>query len=394
MILIKDFFCMILCAIGAYYFASSEAWVNISASGVLGSSGESALSAKHVAVGIVFALLALGSIAKVTKSKHGQYALWTVTGLAALFSSILTITGVSIDYAANDHSGKIQGARQDSNLANVKMWERERRELLSGLDDLKSECKKDHYFGPCQRNQARISELSDKIEAANTDSMQSIMTEQVDISEAVFQKAGIPGLWVERALIYLRGIVAPILISVLMFGFWTFFENVWGEYRRSHKAKKPRGSGAPSRPTPKKEARKTVPEEKPNLKKVIDNTVPKKTNDSNRTSPKPRGSRDRSGTPSGTVTAKVQLPKDLQKRVRDDEVRFLLVEYLVLTGKVPKPTNRAIRALGIGDAYAKQYIERMENRGNIKRHGQGKANTVVESRRIHKEIDRFERLIA
>lgn len=49
------------------------------------------------------------------EKRSAQLGLWTVVGVAAVFSGVLTIQAVAIDYAANDHYGSIGRATRSEN---------------------------------------------------------------------------------------------------------------------------------------------------------------------------------------------------------------------------------------------------------------------------------------
>jgi len=231
----RNVICMLLCGAGVAYLTASDAFINMSASSVIGSSPESMKSARYVAVGVTIGLLALGSIASVLKCKISQGGLWAITSLAALFSAVLTVQAVSVDYAANDHSGSIQSERRRANNNKIDQYQDE----LERLNRKMKECERDRYFAPCRLTERRIAALSDRIAEASDDNVLSKRAQKVDITEAVEEKAGIPGIWLERAGIYTRALAVPFMISILMMGFWAFWGQIWGDYR----LKKPKKVG-------------------------------------------------------------------------------------------------------------------------------------------------------
>ena len=72
--------------------------------------------------------------------------------------------------------------------------------------------------------------------------------------------------------------------------------------------------------------------------------------------------------------------------------RYAVVEYLVRRGKI-KPTHKAIRSLGVGDGYAKHYMERMVTRKVITKPSPGKAGKVRDVAKLANDVDKFEKLI-
>ena len=227
--------CMSVCAVGVIYLARSDAMINVSAALMSGSSPESRESSRLIAIGVVLALLAFGSIAVATKSMLGQIAIGAAVVGATLFSAVLTIQGEAMDQAANDNSKVIQGARRSSNKANVKILNEERERLQKKMD----ECEADKYFGPCGVTEVRLAAITKQMTSTNDDSVSSIMNEKVNMAEAIYDKTGIPAMYVLRARIYARAFATPIMISVLMGGFWLFYGLLFGELTR----KKPQGSG-------------------------------------------------------------------------------------------------------------------------------------------------------
>lgn len=219
----RNLVCLLLCGAGALFLTASDAFINISASDVIGSSPESQASAQYVAIGVTLALLALGSIASILNNKLAQMGLWLVVGVAAVYSGVLTVQAVSIDYTANDHSGAIQSERRHANEQKIAQYNFELKELKRKM----RECELDRYFTPCQGTEARIAALSGLIAQSADDNVASKMAQKIDITDAVEQKAGIPGLWVERIGIYSRAIAVPLLMSLLMMGFWFFWERLW-----------------------------------------------------------------------------------------------------------------------------------------------------------------------
>jgi hypothetical protein len=51
----------------------------------------------------------------------------------------------------------------------------------------------------------------------------------VDITDAVEEKAGISATTLERVMIYSRASAVPIMMSILMAGFWLFWGRFFGE---------------------------------------------------------------------------------------------------------------------------------------------------------------------
>jgi len=219
-----------LCGAGVIMLASSDAYTNLAASVILGSSNNSQNGIKFIAVGVVVGLMAMGSLASIVKSGPFKLFLWSIVGVASVFSAVLTIQAVSVDYAANDHGGTIQNERQYANDKKIKQYERE----IDSLEKKIKECERDRYFKPCESAQRRIATLSTLIASASDDSLKAELAKQVDITDAVEEKAGISGQLVERVGIYARALFTPLMMSVLMFGFWEF----WGLCRAEKKRKK------------------------------------------------------------------------------------------------------------------------------------------------------------
>jgi hypothetical protein len=214
----KDLICMIFCGVALFFLASSDALINMSSSSVLGSTDDSQLSFKAVAVGITVALLACGSIAHALDNKMAIAGVWFCVALATCFSAVLTIQSASIDYLANDKSNRIQNAVRNNNERSIKDLKDEKREIQKLID----ECKKDQHFASCALSYRRLEQISTEITKLRRDNSASIRSEEIDITDAVELKAGIDGATLERIGIYSRAIGVPVLISLCMFGFWTF----------------------------------------------------------------------------------------------------------------------------------------------------------------------------
>jgi hypothetical protein len=215
----KNIVGMCLCLAGVVLLATSDAFVNMSASSVLGSTQDSQFSFKAVAVGITIALLATGSIAHLLNNKLAIGGVWIITILACGFSAVLTIQSTAIDYQANDQSKRIQKNVQNNNDDSIADLKEEKREIQKKID----ECKKDQYFAPCAGSYRRLEAISNQITDLRRENTASVRAQEIDITDAVSAKAGIDGHIIERVGIYLRAIGVPLLISLLMFGFWEFF---------------------------------------------------------------------------------------------------------------------------------------------------------------------------
>lgn len=128
--------------------------------------------------------------------------------------------------------------------------------------------------------------------------------------------------------------------------------------------------------------------------KVVQLNAPQANRSQNRSAPTSSPARDRSGAVTGAVT-QINLPANIEERIKDDETRYQVVEYLVRRGAV-RPSTRAIKSLGIGSTNAQHYLDRMASKkeGVIIKGGPGKASKLVESKRIHDPVEKFERLIA
>lgn len=150
------------------------------------------------------------------------------------------------------------------------------------------------------------------------------------------------------------------------------------------------GSTAPGAVTAT--APEVVKAEAPKHDNVVSITAPQPNRSPSRTAPKPGPARDRSGAVSGAVT-KISLPANIEERIKDDEQRYQVVEYLVRRGAV-KPSTRAIKALGIGSTNCQHYIERMVKNGVVVKGGQGKASKLVDSMQLAEPVEKFEQLIA
>ncbi len=214
----KNIICMLLCGVGVALLATSDAFVNMSASSVIGSTHDSQFSFKIVAVGITVALLATGSIAHALNHKGAIVCVWLVTIIACGFSAVLTIQSTAIDYQANDQSKRIQKNVQNNNDHSIADLKDEKKQIQKKID----ECKKDQYFAPCASAYRRLASLSTQITNLRRDNTASVRAQEIDITDAVSAKAGIDGHIIERAGIYLRAIGVPLLISLMMFGFWEF----------------------------------------------------------------------------------------------------------------------------------------------------------------------------
>ncbi len=220
----RNLICMLLCLAGLVFLTASDALINMSSASMMGSL-ESADSYKSVAVGITVGLLALGSIASILPKGLAQIGLWTVTGIAAVFSGVLTVQAVSIDYAANDHAGAIGSATRSENRKKRKALETERDQLTRKM----RECERDNYFKPCASTERRLASISDQLSKISDSTVASIKAQQVDITDAVEEKAGISATTLERVMIYSRASAVPIMMSILMAGFWLFWGRFFGE---------------------------------------------------------------------------------------------------------------------------------------------------------------------
>lgn len=222
----RNIVCMGLCLAGLILLTTSDALINMSASSMMGSA-DSADSYKAVAIGVTIGLLALGSIAVVIGSTAAQWGLWAVTGLAAVFSGVLTVQAVSIDYAANDHAGAIGSATRAENRSKAKALKEERAMLRMKM----KECARDNYFKPCSSTESRLTEISRELSAISDSTVASVKAQKVDITGAVEQKAGISAQVLERVMIYSRAIAVPLMMAILMSGFWIFWARCFGDVK-------------------------------------------------------------------------------------------------------------------------------------------------------------------
>ena len=397
--------CMSVCAVGVIYLARSDAMINVSAALMSGSSPESRESSRLIAIGVVLALLAFGSIAVATKSMLGQIAIGAAVVGATLFSAVLTIQGEAMDQAANDNSKVIQGARRSSNKANVKILNEERERLQKKMD----ECEADKYFGPCGVTEVRLAAITKQMTSTNDDSVSSIMNEKVNMAEAIYDKTGIPAMYVLRARIYARAFATPIMISVLMGGFWLFYGLLFGELTR----KKPQGSGnksgsflekilngkAQPSPTsaPKTKVNQVVQNAPTNAPVGPPHLEIVKNAPMHPTPPKPRAKRDTEVRKPKQVRSQVRSTSGkvhLEKTLKDHEKVFQAVKYFIRRGAI-RPTHELIKKQGVGSDRATSYLERLRNQGVIEKAGRG--HKVMEkyviadgSREIQNE---FEKLI-
>lgn len=184
----KNLFCMVFCGVGVILLASSDGFVNMSASYIIGSTGESKTAATLVAVGIVISLLAVGSIISLTKSKPLKIAGVIITIVSATFSAVLTVQATSIDYAANENNVSRESNNRKDNGKQIESWEKEKKALLKMM----KECERDRYYKPCSGNKERIATLSDKIELAYEENKESRIAQDVEIDYAIEEVAGLP----------------------------------------------------------------------------------------------------------------------------------------------------------------------------------------------------------
>lgn len=213
-------FGMIFCGVSVGLLISSDMSINMAASGIVGANSESRFSAKVVAAGITIALVALGSFSVIIKNSAAQLGIWIVVLIASAFSAALTVQAVSVDYAINDKGGDVYSKRQDGNERMIAMWEDQIYSLQTKMDA----CHRYERYKNCQGVDAKIFRLSNKIEDARNENNISEQSKTVDITDAIEEKSGLSGELVEKILIFSRAICVPIMISMLTYGFWRFFE--------------------------------------------------------------------------------------------------------------------------------------------------------------------------
>lgn len=219
---------MLLCLVGIIALAASEMLINWSAAAIVGATEVSAWSLKAVAIGVVFTSVALGAIGFIITGFWGKFFIVCTVILTGLVQATFSIQGSSIDYASNDHSGEIQGARQSANKDNVEDLQKEKELIEADMPKQSAECEKDKWWHDCNKAKRRLTEINQQITAARNDTVDSVRSEEVDITEAIDDHAGIPGRWIELAAIWSRAFAIPPAISLLTFGFWAFSRRTSG----------------------------------------------------------------------------------------------------------------------------------------------------------------------
>lgn len=216
----KNLIGLILCGAGVALLTTSDAMINISASYILGSTEESQQSAKLVAIGISISLIAIGGVLTMINDSVALYGAWTVVIIAALFSAGLTIQGVSVDYATNERGKSVQTFRRDANESKGYDLQIEKSALLRKME----ECERDRYYVPCRSTENRIRDINEKLMKLNDDSVASKLAESVNVSDAVENIAGVSSASIQKLIIFSRAFCVPILIAILSFGFWSYWE--------------------------------------------------------------------------------------------------------------------------------------------------------------------------
>lgn len=223
-----NYLCWACCGAGMALLTASDAMINFASAIVVGSSPIAVESLKYAAIGVSVSLVATGAILRFVKKDYSKWACGVIILVAAFFSAGLTIQAASVDYAANDHGGAIQSARQEQNKEKIKQYEKEAKTLRKKM----KECERDRYYEACTNTERRLAKVNDKIAAYSDDTVESKLAEKVDIGDAVFMKAGIPSLYVERGIIFARAFAVPFLISLCSFGFWSFWYEIHNEKKK------------------------------------------------------------------------------------------------------------------------------------------------------------------
>jgi hypothetical protein len=224
---------MLLCLAGIGFLASSDVFVNMSAAVVIGSNEDSRVSFELVAIGCVLALLAAGGVTSAVDSMLAKLGITAAVCLMSAFSAVLTIQSTSIDYAVNDQNGFIEEKQREANKQSAKALAAASKSISGHLD----ECNKDRYYGSekCQRSLDKITALADQQIELNQRTAESYKRQEIDITEAVYQKTGIPGQWIETASIFTRAFGVPLMIYILSFGFWHFWSELFGDVKSKKK---------------------------------------------------------------------------------------------------------------------------------------------------------------
>lgn len=243
--MLKNVFGLLVCGFGVAWLVLSDGQVNLSASKVIGSTPESRDAAAKAALGVVAISLATGLLMTYMRAWYAKLSAFVVAILAMAFSATLTVQAVSIDYQSNDDGGDAQEERRENNEdtikkyeKNIKLWQKQVDSKTKASEGAWEACNKHERLGNCTKLDNEIKWLNYKIEkrtdeiaALKQDNTDSKLSQDIDITDAVEEKAGIKGEWLETASIWLRAIVIPLFITLGSWGFWTCWEKLVKEYR-------------------------------------------------------------------------------------------------------------------------------------------------------------------
>ena len=209
---------------------------NLSAARILGSTNDSVMAYKALAVGVVIASIAIGFIVNESRNNSAlKVSNWFRFGSAIgciLISAALTVLARSAEFSTNDMGSKAYKTTISVSKDHIKTLEKEAKKL----DKFIAYCQREvgSVDGPkcsaaVERRPIITQELKqerDNLKAAHSSSI-------VNLSESVSTKTGLDGDYLQMFIIYATACFLP-LINIVLSGGMFFF---WGNLIRDHKKK-------------------------------------------------------------------------------------------------------------------------------------------------------------
>lgn len=279
--MIKNLTGALLCGAAAAYLATSDALINSSAAQFIGSTEDARLSAEYVAKGVVIALLALGSVMRLIKDDFAKLGAGSSIVLATMFSFSLTVMGASIDFQANESADETNETRQKNNNNAIN----ELKSTKIRYEAIIDECERDNFYTKqCNKTLDLLPAVDAEIMALLSDSNSAATAGTFTIADAIETKSGLSGETLQSISIYTRAVVVPLMLAILTWGFWGFWDELIIDIKRHRGiAPKKHKSGAGSSKTGPAATRyqsKTLPKPKKLLLNPVNSSKTKKTGSS------------------------------------------------------------------------------------------------------------------
>lgn len=406
---------LILVTVGAavtvYCLAGSDAWLNLTAARIIGSTTSAVKSLEYLALGVVLAAVILGASSPHIKDGRLKFGIWVGVILVSAVSAVLSLQGGAVDFASSDQRKELSAYEQKINAKKIKNFESTQDTIHDAYKRKVADCDRYDKWFNCNASESTLTLMSDNINAVLDADLDAKRREKVDIMAAVHEKTGISGYWVQIAIVWARAVGLPFVVAVISAVFSSLLKDLYGELQIKKPAAADRknglaasdaagdkaGSNPPGKPknAPKRKPKNApTADQKPHL--VVDND---RTSNTPVNTPKSSGARAPAGAGAGaksnpsnaTIYANEQMTKNRGKkhgvapkselglRVRKgthlnrkykrnyDDI-YNAVRYLVRR-KAVLPKHAHIKALGVGTDTATRILGGLRGAGIITRTG-------------------------